>query len=284
MMNSNNGMEYIEFKAVVSPLEVGREILIAELSEIGFESFVETNEGVEAYIQSEEFNENSIRNLKILASTTFQIDYSTKVIADQNWNAEWEKNFELINVEDRCVIRAPFHDKIETIEYDIVIDPKMSFGTGHHETTYLMIKRLLSMDMEDMNVLDMGCGTGVLAILTKMKKAQNIKAIDIDEWAYNNTLENIRNNNCEEIDVEMGGAEKIVNRDFDLVIANINRNILLNDMPNYVQSMVVGANLLLSGFFSSDKEVLLESASNLGLELVYSESKNDWTLLHLIKR
>ncbi len=284
MMNSNSEMEYIEFKAIVSPLEVGREILIAELSEIGFESFVETNEGVEAYIQLEEFNETSVNSLKILANSMFQIEYSTKVIADQNWNAEWENNFDLINVENKCIIRAPFHDKIDSIEYDILINPKMSFGTGHHETTYLMIKRLLDIDLAGKNVLDMGCGTGVLAILSKMKNAQYVKAIDIDEWAYNNTLENIRNNNCEEIEVEKGGAEQIGKTNFDVIIANINRNILLNDMANYAKSMTCDGQLLLSGFFSSDKEVLLKATSNLNLELIYSESKNDWTILHLIKR
>ncbi len=284
MMNSKVEMEYIEFKASILPLKVGREVLIAELSEVGFESFVETDQGVEAYIQSEQFEESIINSLNILENVNFQIDYSVKVIEDQNWNAEWEKNFNPIHVENRCSIRAPFHEKIDSIEFDIIIDPKMSFGTGHHETTYLMVKRLLDMNLQDKKVLDMGCGTGVLAILSKMKNAQYVKAIDIDEWAYNNTLENIRNNNCEEIEVEFGGAEKIGTISFDVLIANINRNILLNDMKNYVKSMAVEGSLLLSGFFSSDKETLLETTSKLGLELIYTESKNDWTLLHLIKR
>ncbi|NQX98110.1 MAG: 50S ribosomal protein L11 methyltransferase, partial [Flavobacteriales bacterium] len=152
-------MEYVEFTAEVSPLEIGRDILIAELAEIGFESFVETNNGIEAYIQSEKFIEKAIKGLNILQNTNFKIEYSTKKIADQNWNAEWEKNFELINVEGECCIRAPFHNKIEGIKYDIIIDPKMSFGTGHHETTYLMIKRMLDLDLVGKKVLDMGCGT-----------------------------------------------------------------------------------------------------------------------------
>ncbi|PCJ00475.1 MAG: 50S ribosomal protein L11 methyltransferase [Flavobacteriales bacterium] len=277
-------MEYIEFKANILPIEIGRDVLIAELSELGFESFVETNEGIEAYIQSEEFEESAIQSLKILTNPMFQVNYSIKKIADQNWNAEWEKNFNPIYVENRCSIRAPFHEKIAGIEYDIIIDPKMSFGTGHHETTYLMIKRLLDMELKNKKVLDMGCGTGVLAILAQMKKARYVKAIDVDEWAYNNTLENIRNNNCEQIEVKMGGAEKIEENNFDVVIANINRNILLNDMKRYVSSMIEGGELLLSGFFSSDKEILLVETSKLGLELLYSDSKNDWTMLHLIKR
>lgn len=277
-------MEYVEFKASVEPLEVGRDILIAELSEVGFESFVETADGVEAYIQLPMFDEALIKELSLLNNPNFKVDYSIKNIADQNWNAEWEKNFELINVENECVIRAPFHEEIDSIEYDIVIDPKMSFGTGHHETTYLMIKRLLALDLLGKHVMDMGCGTGVLAILAQLKKAQYVEAIDIDEWAYNNTLENIRNNNCKEIIVEMGGVEKISNTKFDVFIANINRNILLNDMAKYISTLKQGGNLLLSGFFSSDKEMLIEAATELKMELVYSESKNDWTMLHLIKK
>lgn len=276
-------MEYIAFKARITPLEMGRDILIAELSELGFESFVETDEGVEAYIQSQEFNEEDVQNLKILINSDFKLSYSIKAIPDQNWNEEWEKSFNLINVENRCCIRAPFHNKLDNIEYDIVIDPKMSFGTGHHETTYLMIKRLLELDLDDKKVLDMGCGTGVLAILAKMRKAQYVEAIDIDEWAYNNTIENIRNNNCEDIEVKMGGAELIGPNKFDVIVANINRNILLNDMSNYITALSKGGELLLSGFFSSDQEMLLETTSELGLDMIYNESKNDWTMLHLIK-
>jgi ribosomal protein L11 methyltransferase len=277
-------MEYVEFKAVVNPLDIGRDILIAELSEVGFESFVETEDGVEAYIQLPLFNEALIDDISLLNNPNFKVDYSTKTIEDQNWNAEWEKNFELINVENECVIRAPFHEKVDAVEFDIVIDPKMSFGTGHHETTYLMIKRLLTLDLKNKNVMDMGCGTGVLAILAQLKKAQYVEAIDIDEWAYNNTLENIRNNNCNEIVVEMGGVDKISEKSFDVFIANINRNILLNDMEKYVSVIKNEGSLLLSGFFSSDKDMLLEVATLLNMELNYSESKNDWTMLHLIKK
>jgi len=277
-------MEYVELKAIINPLEVGRDILVAELSEVGFESFVETEDGLEAYIQKSMYAEELIKDLDLFQNVNFKIDYTTKTIADQNWNAEWEKNFELINVEDECVIRAPFHDKLDAVEFDIVIDPKMSFGTGHHETTYLMIKRLLSLNLAGKNVMDMGCGTGVLAILAQMKRAHYVEAIDIDEWAYNNTLENVRNNNCNDIIVEMGGVEKISNTIFDVFIANINRNILLNDMSKYVDVLKSNGSLLLSGFFSSDKEMLLDEATKLNMELNYSESKNDWTMLHLIKK
>ncbi|NQX97928.1 MAG: 50S ribosomal protein L11 methyltransferase, partial [Flavobacteriales bacterium] len=157
-------------------------------------------------------------------------------------------------------------------------------GSGHHETTYLMIKRLLNLNLENKKVLDMGCGTGILAILAKMKGATYIEAIDIDEWAYNNTLENIRNNNCNEINVFKGGVGKIQLTGFDVIIANINRNILLNDMSDYVKALSLNGILLLSGFFSSDREVLIEATSKLGLELVFTDSKNDWTMLHLVNK
>jgi len=170
------------------------------------------------------------------------------------------------------------------IAYDIVIEPKMSFGTGHHQTTHLMVQHILDLDVKDKKILDMGCGTGILAILAEIRGAADIEAIDIDEWSYNNTLENIRNNNCEEIKVKMGGAELIKKNNFNVIIANINRNILLNDMDAYTKGLIEGGDLLLSGFFSSDKDILLEASSKLGFELSYQETKNDWTMLHLVKK
>lgn len=276
-------MDYIELSAKITPLEPARDILIAELAEIDFESFVETDDGLLAYVQQQIFDETKIALVEILKNSNFNITYSTKLVEDQNWNKTWEENFNPINVENKCLIRAPFHEKETNIEYDIIINPKMSFGTGHHETTYLMIKRLLELDVTDKNILDMGCGTGVLAILTKMKKANKVLAIDIDEWAFNNTLENIETNNCADIEVLLGGAEQLTDFKFDIIIANINRNILLNDMSNYTNSLINKGSLLLSGFFSSDKEILLNKATALGLSLTFEESKNDWTLLHLIK-
>ena len=276
-------MGYIEFNAIITPLEVGRDVLVAELSEIGFESFVDVEDGVNAYIQTSEFDEISMKNLHIFQNSEFAITYSIKTIEDQNWNAEWEKSFDPINVDNRCVIRAQFHDKIDNIEYDIIIDPKMSFGTGHHETTHLMIERLLDMDLEELNVMDMGCGTGVLAILAKMRNAAYVEAIDIDEWAYNNSIENIRNNNCSDIVVQLGGAEKLGATMYDVFIANINRNILINDMANYVERLSKSGSLLLSGFFSSDQELIIKEALSYGMKKVHSETKNDWMMIHLIK-
>ncbi len=277
-------MNYINLSATIKPLEVGRDILVAELSEIGFESFVETENGLEAYIQSNQFKLEAVKNLRIINNSEFTVAYSTKTIEDQNWNEAWEKSFNPINVENRCYIRAKFHEKPTDIEFDIIIDPKMSFGTGHHETTYLMIKRLLALDVTNKKVLDMGCGTGVLAILAKMKNAKYIEAIDIDEWAYNNTIENIRNNNCKEIVVKQGGAELLKDNKFDVILANINRNILLKDMSKYAKSLSTNGDLLLSGFFNVDRNLLLEEAAKLGLKNSYTEEKKDWLMIHLIKK
>lgn len=276
-------MDYIELKFKVEPLEVGRDILVAQLAEIEFESFVDLEDGFLAYIQKECFNSELIEELAILKNIDFKIDYQINYIEDQNWNETWEENFEPIDVEGQCYIRAPFHKKQLGFKYDIVIDPKMSFGTGHHETTYLMVKRLLNIPLDDKKVLDMGCGTAVLAILAKKKGASYVEAIDIDEWAYNNSIENIRNNNCEEIIVKKGGADLLGDNNFDIILANINRNILLNDIKSYVNCLNKGGDLLLSGFFKTDVDILMQEASKNKLTLAFTESKNDWTLLHLIK-
>lgn len=275
-------MDYIEFTAKISPLEMGRDILTAELANVGFESFVDTEEGIQAYIQKAEFKIDAIERMNILKNDDFIIKYFIKTIKEQNWNAEWEKNFEPINVIDKCYIRAPFHKPIPSIQYDIVIEPKMSFGTGHHETTYLMVKRALDIDFSGKKVLDMGCGTGILAILAKLKNAKHVIAIDIDDWAYNNAIENINYNEIK-AEVKLGGAEDIEGNDFDLIFANINRNILLKDMNAYCAALKKGGSILLSGFFKSDVDILLLETKKYGLDIVYTSNKNDWTMLHLIK-
>lgn len=276
-------MDYIELLVKVEPLEIGRDVLIAQLSQINFESFVENEDGFLAYIQLDLFSETELNQIPLLNNKDFKVFFTTKKIADQNWNKAWEDNFEPINVENQCYIRAPFHKKLDNVTYDIVIDPKMSFGTGHHETTYLMVKRLLVMNLEGKSILDMGCGTAILAILAKLKKAGYTEAIDVDEWAYNNSIENIRNNNCDDILVKKGGAELLGENMFDIVLANINRNILLNDMAAYANSLHKAGQLLLSGFFKSDVDILIQEATKNKLSLTFSESKNDWTILHLIK-
>ncbi len=229
-------MNYIEFSAKVEPLEIGKEILIAELAEIGFESFIDFEEGIRAYIKENDFKNELINDISLIANPNFKIQYEIKQIQNQNWNKTWEESFSPIIVNDECAIRAPFHDNFG-LQYEIVINPQMSFGTGHPETTYLMIEKMLGLEMNGDAVLDMGCGTGVLAILAAKKGATKVVAIDIDDWAYENTLENIRNNSCEEILVKKGGAELIEGLSFNLILANINRNILLNDIKYYSKAL-----------------------------------------------
>lgn len=274
-------MEYIELEASISPLIVGREILIAELSLIGFESFKNIKEGVCAYIPKNSFNKHQLNDINILKNDDFNIDYTISTIKDQNWNEVWESNFEPIYVNNNCVIKAPFH-KTETLEYTITINPQMSFGTGHHETTYLMVEKLLKMDLKEKNILDMGSGTGVLAILCSLKKANYIDAIDVDDWAYNNALENCKLNESNNISVYLGDANDIKNK-YDLILANINRNVLIQDMDKYYKALNSNSKLLLSGFFDSDKNILVEKANSLGLKYISEKTRNNWMMLEFSK-
>lgn len=268
-------MNYIEYKFQIDPVQPGTEILIAELGDAGFESFVETETGVDAYIQKDDWNVDILKNIQILDSDEFKIEFHHSEIEQINWNEEWEKNFTPITVDDTCHVRAPFHEA-GNFEYEIVIEPKMSFGTGHHETTYMMLQHILENDFQNKSVLDMGCGTAVLAMLTEMRGAKNVDAIDIDEWCYENSRENIEKNNCHNISVFLGGAELLENRNYDVIIANINRNILLQDMDAYHKSLKHGGDLYLSGFYIEDLPIIEERCNNLGLKLVSHKERNRW--------
>lgn len=272
---------YIGYYFKVQPLQPAVEILIAELGYAGFESFVETEEGVTAYIQKEEWSETILDDIQILNSNEFEISFSFEDIEQTNWNEEWEKNFTPIVVDEKCSVRAPFHDKPNT-EYDIIIEPKMSFGTGHHETTHMMIQYILNNDFKDKSVLDMGCGTGVLAILAEMKGAKPIDAIDYDNWCYLNSLENVERNNCEHITVLEGDASLLVDKYYDVIIANINRNILLNDLDKYVACLNKNGMLLLSGFYKDDIPVLEAECNKHMLKLVETLEKNHWVALKFL--
>ena len=278
-------MNYIEVnfsikmaEATEINIESVREIIMAELAMLNFESFVNTTQGLQAYIQDADFNHEELSALYLFENPDFTIDLGITKIEQQNWNAEWEKNFESIEVNGRCIVRAPFHQEKE-VEFDIVIEPKMSFGTGHHETTHQMIAELLAVDVSGKRVLDMGCGTGVLAILACMKGASSITAIDIDEWAYENTLENVRKNKCSQIIVKKGGAALLKNSSFDVILANINRNILVNDMEAYVKTMSSGSKIAFSGFYTSDISHIDTHARSLGLKLLRQSEKNNWAAL-----
>lgn len=274
---------YISYTFTVYPKEPATEILIAELGFTGFESFVETEDGVIAYIQKEEHNTSILNDIAILNNTDFNINYTIEEIAQVNWNEEWEKNFNPILIDNTVYIRAPFHDKIEGIPYEIIIEPKMSFGTGHHETTHMMVKHLLTLAKENKiqgkYVLDMGCGTGVLAILAEQLGATKLDAIDIDNWCYLNSLENIERNNAKNIHVFEGDASLLLNKKYDIIIANINRNILLNDMKTYLNVLNEDGILLLSGFYQDDIPIIDKEASKSGLKLHSIEEMNKWVAL-----
>ena len=270
---------YIGYYFNVKPLQPAVEILIAELGYTGFESFVETETGVTAYIQKEEWNDQILNDIQVLNSVEFEITYTFDEIEQTNWNEEWEKNFNPIVVDNACAVRAPFHDKFDT-EYDIIIEPKMSFGTGHHETTHMMIQHILKNDFTSKSVLDMGCGTGVLAILAEMRGATRLEAIDIDNWCYLNSLENVERNNCKHIDVYEGEASLLVNKSFNTIIANINRNILLNDIKTYASCLEKNGSLFLSGFYSEDILTITEECEKHGLKLTDQLERNNWVALH----
>ena len=269
---------YIAYYFEVEPQIPGVEILIAELGYVGFESFVETPKGVTAYIQKNEFLSTMLEDIQILKNDSFSIRYKFEDIEQVNWNAKWEENFHPILVDNRCAVRAPFHSK-SSAQYDIIIEPKMSFGTGHHETTHMMIQFILDYDIQNKTVLDMGCGTGVLAILAEMKEASNIEAIDVDEWCYLNSIENIERNSCHNIKVLKGDASILKAKKFDIIFANINRNILIKDIPIYASCLNPNGLLFLSGFYKNDIPMIQDVCADYSLNLEAQISKNDWVAL-----
>jgi len=272
---------YLGYHFKVEPKELGSEILVAELGEKPFESFIETETGVSAYIQKSLWSEDVLEDIYILNSPEFTVSYTIEEIEQVNWNEEWEKNFEAIDVDGICHVRAPFHEKTDA-QFDIVIEPKMSFGTGHHETTHMMIQHILENDFEGKKTLDMGCGTAILAILAEMKGAQPIDAIDIDNWCYLNSIENAERNNCEHITVYEGDASLLKGKKYDVIIANINRNILLNDMQQYVDCLNENGTLFLSGFYEEDIPAIDASCTEKGLTYVKKQQRNNWVALKYV--
>ncbi|MFD2550248.1 50S ribosomal protein L11 methyltransferase [Bizionia sediminis] len=278
----SNTIIYIGYDFEVSPLQPAVEILIAELGFAGFESFVETDTGLTAYIQKDDWRPNMLDGIQILQSKEFQISYKFNEIEQVNWNAEWERNFKPIVVANQCTVRAPFHEKTNT-EFDIIIEPKMSFGTGHHETTHMMIQHILKNNFTNKTVLDMGCGTGVLAILAEMKGAKQLDAIDIDNWCYVNSLENVTRNNCQHITVLEGDATLLTNKHYDIIIANINRNILLEDIAVYATCLNAKGLLFLSGFYQDDIPAIEAACNHESLTLLDTLEQNNWVALKFEK-
>jgi len=272
---------YLEFNFKIEPLQPWNEILMAELIEIGFDSFTEEYDGILAYIPKDLFQEKELKEINLLQNPDIKISYTFEEMPNINWNEEWEKNFSPINVEDQVSIRAEFH-KDQNLAHEIIIQPKMSFGTGHHATTYLMIQQMLDMDLKNKTVLDMGCGTSVLAIFAKQQGAGKTFAIDIDEWSVENSIENAARNNVE-LEISQGTAENLGSENFDIILANINRNILISDIPTYVSVLNSGGQLLLSGLCFFDVDDILEVCTEQKLTLEKKIQREEWVSLLLKK-
>ena len=275
-------MNYIQYTFTVSPPEPGSDILISSIAEMGFDSFETNDKGFIAYIPE---NLNSNINLNEFTFEDFKYTFTTEKMAQVNWNEEWEKNFSPVVVNDDCIIRAPFHEIEKKYTYDIIIMPKMSFGTGHHDTTWLMCKNMLDFDFKNKTVFDMGCGTGVLAILAKKLGATTIVGNDIDEWSVENAIENCAANNCSDIKIKMGDADLLTTKSaYDFILANINKNVLKTYIPDLANSLKTGGYLFISGFFKTDCDELINLASGYYLNLHKQELKGDWAMLCFLKQ
>lgn len=270
-------MNYIQYTFTVSPPEPGSDILIASIAEMGFDSFETNDKGFIAYIPE---NLNSAVNLNEFTFEDFSYSFTTEKMAQVNWNEEWEKNFSPVIVNDTCIIRAPFHNLDKKYTYDIIIMPKMSFGTGHHDTTWLVCKNMLDYDFKNKTVFDMGCGTGVLAILAKKLGAANIVGNDIDEWSVENAIENCAANNCADIKITNGDGILLNEKEhYDVILANINKNVLKTYLPKLSYSLKQNGHLFISGFFKTECEELINLASTHCFKLHKQELKNDWATL-----
>ncbi|MDQ3290150.1 MAG: 50S ribosomal protein L11 methyltransferase [Bacteroidota bacterium] len=268
-------MDFIQVSITAPPELV--DILTAELSQYGYDTFMETDDGLDAYTTEDIFSEADVVAVLERYNQNGRITYSAQKIEKQNWNEEWEKNFEPLLIGDVCSVRASFHPKPEQVQYDIIINPKMSFGTGHHETTTLMIENQLTIDHQNKRVLDMGCGTGILAIMACKLGAANIVAVDIEDWTVENARENATINDCAGIEVRLGDVRQIANDNpYNIVLANINRNVLLDDIPAYATKILPGGALVVSGFYTEDLDLIKEKALSSDLNFTSVRTKNNW--------
>jgi ribosomal protein L11 methyltransferase len=269
-------MDYLKYIFTLTPDNQDfRDILIAILGEAGFESFIENEHSMEAYLKEESFNQIIIEEIDV--EPLFKFQYQIEKIPDQNWNAVWEKNyFKPIVIAARCVIRAPFHTDYPSKEFEIVIEPNMAFGTGNHETTSMMMEYILESNLKDKNVLDMGCGTGILSILASKCGAERITSIDIDKWSYEGTSENAIINGVHNIFTILGDAFSIPDEKYDLILANIHKNIIISDLPVYFNALKPNGNLIVSGFYKQDLVDVGKIASQLGMKLKNDKFKNNW--------
>ena len=274
-------MDYVEVSLTISPFsQMHAEIGMALLAEVGFESFSDTQGGLLAYIPSNVYSQSTLNEIATgMAAQGISVEYTSTHIPDQNWNRRWESNFDPISIGTHCHIRAPFHPVSEGFMVEVEIEPRMAFGTGHHQTTWLMARTLFDLGVEGKSLLDMGCGTGVLAIIAAKLGAKTVAAIDIDHWAYENTLDNARVNGCPQVEVALGGAEQLRGRNFDIILANINLNVLTADMEQYAKALNPNGLLVLSGFYTHNVPAIERVALRFGLSKKASDERDGWALL-----
>lgn len=258
------------------------ELLIAELSEAGFDSFLELDDGFEAYAEGDSYDRQRADAIREKYAASTSLTYSWSKVEARNWNAEWEKSFSPVVVDNRCLIRAAFHSADQDYPVEIVITPKMSFGTGHHQTTWLMVKTMLDLDHSNKRVMDAGCGTGILSILASKLGAAEVEAFDIDDWSIENAVENTAINHCPNIRIQKGKITDVgLDGLFDIVLANINKSVLLSEMRNYVQFLAPEGLLVISGFFETDIPGLLDTAQGFKLKEVARDQRDEWASLLL---
>lgn len=275
--------DYLVLDFQVKPVEPGRDILLALLDNLGYDSFEEHPRGLKAYILEDEFDEAILKEIPLFQNPEFEISYSSERLATINWNEEWERNYEPVVIEDLLLIKAPFHTIEGDFKHSIEIEPKMSFGTGHHHTTRLMSKAMFRLDLAGKKVLDMGTGTGILAILAQQLGASDIDAIDNFEWAVSNTAENAERNGADKVNAELGDAALLSGRYYEVILANINRNVLLEDMAAYVATLAEGGSILFSGFFEHDFNLIDAEAKKQGLNFVSKIDEERWQCVHYRK-
>ncbi|PTS99990.1 50S ribosomal protein L11 methyltransferase [Pedobacter sp. HMWF019] len=278
-------MQYIQVTFTFSGIEeYQKDLLISELAEAGFNTFEDTEIGFAAFIDFDDYNQNRLSEVLLQFEDEFVYNYTVTEIAAQNWNEEWEKNFEPLIISDECYIRATFHEPQPQYRYEIVIDPKMAFGTGHHQTTTMMMQYILSSDFDGKKVLDMGCGTGILAILASKKGAKTLLAIDNDEVCYQSTLENATLNHITNLEAACGGKEIIPESTFDVILANINRNILLDQINTYAGILISGGSIFFSGFYETpDLEMIQQECKKFNISYKDHKKMGDWVAAHFVK-
>ncbi len=276
-------MQYIKTSFKLNPdSEINREILTAYLSQLAFESFDETPDGLEAFYPTGKVSKAEID--QALADLEFNVEYTEEEMPDINWNEEWEKNyFQPLLIGDDCLIRAPFHKDYPQVKYEIIIEPNMAFGTGNHETTSLMIEHLAELNVSDMSVLDMGCGTGILGIFASMLGCKEVTAIDIDNWSFESTVENCRLNKITNLEAQIGDASLLGNKKYDIILANIQKNVILHDIEKYVSVLNDDGILIVSGFYKDDLEDILGKASELFLQKMIIKERNNWVAVSFEK-